>query len=376
MKPAPICVIERKKMSKFRMLAISVGILIFIEGAGLIYFVYRTQKLTEKLESVAPELKRELLVLKKTKQEAEEEHRALTNENEKLKSDRENLLAQTKFLLKHKAKAEELEGSLAAITAKKEEIETTMTAKNKELEEMLKAEREEFGKAHSGLKQQNSKLQGVIKQLMYIQKEVEKERDYLQEAYDKLKDKSTIKEFKKTISNLTKDNKNLDNKFKLAERDKKKLEGLKNKADARIESLEEDLAKYKKDYADAAKKNKAFEREVKNMPKKFQEIARQNRSLIKETAKTHYNLGVFYTKNKEYNRAAMEFAKAVEINPNDAYSHFNLGYIYAEHMVNRRKALEHFRHFLRLAKSNDKDIDWVRKYVLTWDTYEGISPFK
>jgi len=32
--------------------------------------------------------------------------------------------------------------------------------------------------------------------------------------------------------------------------------------------------------------------------------------------------------------------------------------------------------FLTNIKSNDKDTDWVRKYVLTWDTYEGHSAFK
>ncbi|MFH1867911.1 MAG: tetratricopeptide repeat protein [Candidatus Omnitrophota bacterium] len=363
-------------MNKFKMMAICVGILVFVEGAGVLYFAHRAQALSEELENVAPGLKEELNILKKEKQKLEEERSSLADENERIKKDRENLLAQTKFLLNHKAKAEELDNAMKALEAKKQEIETGLTSRNKELEDTLRSEREKFGTEHSALKQQNSKLQGVVKQLMYIQKEVESERDYLQEAYDKLKDKSTITEFKKTISNITKDNKDLDNKFKLAERDTEKLKDLKNKADARIESLETSLDEYKKNYDDAKKKNNALEKEVKNMPKKFQELSRQNRTLIKETAKTHYNLGVFYTKEKEYDRGASEFAKAVEINPDDAYSHFNLGYLYAEHMVNRKKALEHFRHFLRLAKGNDKDIDWVRKYVLTWDTYEGHSAFK
>ena len=98
--------------------------------------------------------------------------------------------------------------------------------------------------------------------------------------------------------------------------------------------------------------------------------------MIKQTAATHYNLGVFYTKNKEYSRAIAEFEKAIELVPDDAYSHFNLGYIYAEHIVNRTRAIEHFRFYLRHAKKDDKDIDWVRKYVLSWETWQGEEPLE
>ncbi|MEI6631307.1 MAG: tetratricopeptide repeat protein, partial [bacterium] len=124
-------------------------------------------------------------------------------------------------------------------------------------------------------------------------------------------------------------------------------------------------------YSEAVSKNKLFEQKTADMPKKFAEVARQNKSLIKETANMHYNLGVFYTKNKEYSRAAAELEKAIELTPDDAYAHFNLGYIYAEYMINRNKAIEHFKHYLRLAKKEDKDVDWVKKYILTWQAYEG-----
>ena len=128
--------------------------------------------------------------------------------------------------------------------------------------------------------------------------------------------------------------------------------------------------------AEAQKKNKRLELEALNVPKKFAEIGRQNKILLKDTAQMHYNLGVFYTKNKEYDRAVAEFEKVVEINPDDSYAQFNLGYIYAEYLVNRDKAVEHFRHYLTLAKSDDKDIDWVKKYLLTWETFNGKKPME
>lgn len=122
------------------------------------------------------------------------------------------------------------------------------------------------------------------------------------------------------------------------------------------------------------RKNRLFEQRVTEAPPKFAELARQNTALIKETANMHYNLGVFYMKQKEYSRAAAEFEKAIELTPNDAYAHFNLGYIYAEYLVNRPKAIEHFQDYLRLAKKDDKDVDWVKKYILTWESWQGKVP--
>ncbi len=90
------------------------------------------------------------------------------------------------------------------------------------------------------------------------------------------------------------------------------------------------------------------------LSKKYIKLARENKILVKRTALMHYNLGVFYTQNKEYNRAVAEFEKAIELNPEDALAHFNLGFIYAEHFENRPKAIERFNQYLKLAKKVTK----------------------
>jgi chromosome segregation ATPase len=180
-----------------------------------------------------------------------------------------------------------------------------------------------------------------------------------------------LKAARKEAESLKKDSKKMSADLKsekaLSAKTLKEKEALeKDKA-----ALSAELKQFKKNYAEAVKKNKAFERDIKNMPKKFSELARQNIAMRKETSEMHYNLGVFYAKNKEYERAANEFAKTVDIDPEHAYAYFNLGYINAEYFVNRKAAIENFRHYLNLAKSDDKDAEWAKKYILTWQTWEG-----
>jgi len=109
---------------------------------------------------------------------------------------------------------------------------------------------------------------------------------------------------------------------------------------------------------------------MRDLPKKFSELARQNRTLIKETSEMHYNLGVANIKNKEYGRAIKEFEKVLELKPQDAYANYNLGYIYAEHLVDRERAIKYFQNYLAYAP-DARDANWVRKYILTWQTWYG-----
>jgi len=151
-------------------------------------------------------------------------------------------------------------------------------------------------------------------------------------------------------------------------------EGVKKEAEAELYRRRVD--EIKKKYAEAVKNNRVLEKKIRRAPKRAAELARENKILIKRTALMHYNLGVFYTQNREFARAVKEFEKAVELNPHDAASFFNLGYIYAEHLQNRSKAVEHFRQYLKVAQKDDKDADWVKRYILTWQTWEGNVPIK
>jgi len=193
----------------------------------------------------------------------------------------------------------------------------------------------------------------------------------LQETLTKEMDKSGIKKLEQDNLSLKSTNKNLESGIKQKEADLARLKESESKLKEESTQLNKKIEGLTKNYSEAVRKNKELENRVTQLPGKFAEISRQNQLLIKRTANMHYNMGVFYTQQKEYTRAVAEFEKAVELTPDDAYSHFNLGYIYAEYLVNRPKAIEHFRHYLRNVKKDDKDVDWVKKYIVTWESYSG-----
>jgi tetratricopeptide (TPR) repeat protein len=202
-----------------------------------------------------------------------------------------------------------------------------------------------------------------------------KERDDIKKALEKMNlDFKIVPETQKENARLKADNSSMQRDLKNLQVKSKRLEEQQLNDSAQLEIYRRQIKEFKRRYEQAMAKNRMLEKKIEQIPAKFAEIARENKVLIKETALMHYNLGVFYTKNKEYSRAIAEFEKDLELNPDDGAAHYNLGFIYAEYLVNRPMALAHFRKFLSLVKSEDKDVDWVRKYILTWQTWEGKKP--
>jgi chromosome segregation ATPase len=282
-------------------------------------------------------------------EDLQKKYTALSRENEAMGEDRANMLAQVKNLLAERNRAVELSASL--------------DKNQSELAEMRKTNEE--------LKNGRTDVQAKLEGLTGERDRLLKERDDLKVLYEKTRKEHVIEDLKDELAKLQKEKGAVENRLRQAESAGAQLKSQAAKQQADIEGLNAQLKNYKKNYAVAQMKNKKLESAALHLPAKFAEIARQNKRLIKETAEMHYNLGVFYSKGKNYERAIAEFEKVLDIDPNDSYAHFNLGYIYAEYLVNRKNSVEHFRHFLRLAKSDDKDVDWVKKYLITWETYEG-----
>jgi len=329
---------------------VAIIVLIFAQTAGIIHFYNKSKGFKQDITALKPAYEK----LSTEEKDLKAKYADLLKENAAMKEDRNNLLTQAKNLLGEKNRASELEISLGKTT--------------KDLEVLTK-EKQEIDSYNLSLKDEVAKLQEA-------QTKMAAERDDFKIAYEKARKDTTIKELQNGIFSLQKEKNNSMASLLKMQKDIDRLGKEKSELTSENDLLAKKLNDYKRNYDSAEKKNKGLEDEAKRIPAKFAEIGRQNKRLIRETAEMHYNLGVFYTKGKEYERATAEFEKVIEITPDDSYAHFNLGYIYAEYLVNRKKAIEHFRHFLRLAKSDDKDVDWVRKYLLTWETYEGKKPMQ
>jgi len=337
-------------MNKFRLATTIIAVLILGESAGLIFFAQRSQRLSERLETLKPGYEK---IDKETK-EIKDKYEALVKEHEAIKEDRNNLLSQTKNMLAERSRSKEIEELLEKVKADKESLEK---------------EKAELSVQVTSLKDEIDKLQGAKMDAL-------KDRDGIKAEYERIKEAWSVKNLQKIISGLKKKKSDLESKFKRAQKENEQLKKQKFELTKDKEGLTEELNGLKKNYADSLENGKKLERQIKEMPDKFVEVSYQNKMLLNETAEMHYNLGVFYTKNKEYRRAIAEFEKVVEINPQDAYSHFNLGYIYAQYVVDRKKAIQHFRLYVNYAKKDDKDVDWAKKYLLTWETYEGKEPMQ
>ncbi len=301
-------------------------------------------------------------------QELKDRYARLERDYNNLSLDRDNLITQAKSLLGNKSRAQELEGLLAESKKEREIFEKDNNALvNKNL----------------GLEEKCGKLETDIGRLRNEKKRAEdllaKERDKSQIKKLEQEKVQLLKEFNAVKLSLSQAKSEVSRYRDLSSRSQITLDSGNKSLAAKIEELDKLRLKVEtlnKSYSEAVRKNRELEQRVLTTPGKFAELARQNKTLIKQTANMHYNLGVFYTKNKEYTRAVAEFEKALELRPDDDYSHFNVGYIYAEYLINRPKAVEHFRHFLRLTKSSDKDVDWVKKYILTWQSWAGKEPME
>ena len=301
-------------------------------------------------------------------QDLKDNYAKLERDYNNLSLDRDNLINQAKSLLGNKGRAEELEGILLA--SKKESA-------------IFEKDNNDLVNKNLGLEEKCEKLETDIGRLRNEKKRAEdllaKERHKSQIKRLEQENVQLMKELNAVKLSLNQFRSESGRYKDLSARAQSSLESGNKSLEAKIEELDKLRLKVEtlnKAYSEAVKKNREMERRVLSTPGKFAELARQNKTLIRQTANMHYNLGVFYTKNKEYTRAVAEFEKALELKPDDDYSHFNIGYIYAEYLVNRPKAVEHFRHFLRLTKSSDKDVDWVKKYILTWQSWAGKEPME
>lgn len=363
--------LAKLSLNKRELIIIIVAVIAFYCGLSYAVVFSSLKKQRSSYQQVArdrEELQKQNAELTKKSLESEKKYSELQQEHENVRKDRDNLLVQAKKMLSDISRLKDLEGSLEKATQEKDGLA-------KQLQDIIKEKQEVI--------RQNLNLKQMIRELDIAHDKSISENKRLEDVLAIERDTSKLSKMEQKNSELQKDKAQLLDNLKRTQADlvreragSAKVKEELSRKEKTVQDFQQKLREFERKYAQALKNNRALEQRITYAPSKFTELARQNKLLIRETAATHYNLGVFYTKNKEYSRAIAEFEKAVELVPDDAYSHFNLGYIYAEQIVDRPKAVEHFRNYLRYAKKDDKDVDWVKKYILTWQSWQGKEPME
>lgn len=356
--------IQRIKGTRIGKMVLTVAALFLIFACLSAYFVFRNYHLSSDMKRQRSEIEKiskEGVDLKNNYDKIQKEYAQLKKEAEQAKTDRENLNTQVKGLLSDRDKARQLEVEIDTLKKAKGIADTTLSTTENEKTLLAK---------------QSQNLKEEIIDLQKIQKQVIKEKEDLQQLLVKERDKSGRKRLEDENNSLKNDLQRSQVNLQSSEAQVKQLKESDNRLQEELKSLSKKVEGYNKDMSQAVTKNRAFEERLTTVPTKFAEMARQNKALVKQTATMHYNLGVFYTKQKEYSRAISEFQRCLELAPDDAYAHFNIGYIYAEYLVNRQKAINHFRKYLQYCKKDDKDADWVKRYIITWQTWDVRQPLE
>jgi tetratricopeptide (TPR) repeat protein len=97
-------------------------------------------------------------------------------------------------------------------------------------------------------------------------------------------------------------------------------------------------------------------------------VQRKNEVIMKDEARVHYNMGNVFFKQGDYQKAAHEFQKAVQLYPQDANFHFNLAFVSGEYLSDHATALRHYQWYLYFAPEAD-DVRLVRERILEAELY-------
>ncbi len=285
-----------------------------------------------------------------------------------LESDRNNVIEQTKKLLEEHSKFAELQESYDDLRRTQQSV---IAQKEKLLSQndKLKKERDSLIAYFEKLKAGFEKLQGEHRTLTADKKKVDKLlNDKVESAPQFQALSAEAKNLRTLNTQQTSTIGMLEQKIKTLTDRLKKIMGREDKMKKQIMTSEKNLNQLKKQNTALAGANKGMNQMVAGVPVKFARIAQENRELVKETSEMHYNLGVFYTQNKNFKMAVKEFERALAIDPDNAKSHYNLGYLYAEEFDKHEQAIMHFQRFLEINPAA-KEAEAIRTYLLMRQTF-------
>lgn len=92
-------------------------------------------------------------------------------------------------------------------------------------------------------------------------------------------------------------------------------------------------------------------------------VTQEQKKLAQDEAKVHYNMGNTYFNQGDYVKAADEYARTLELSPEDANAHYNLAFVGGEFLNDPKIALGHYKKYLFL-NPNAEDAEMVRQKIV------------
>lgn len=204
-----------------------------------------------------------------------------------------------------------------------------------------------------------------LKTLQEAQVEVKKLNSQVEEQQ-----KKNLEDKQKLLDQMTASLKERDNAVREAEGLKKSFyqeRELSLVANDDLDKLRSEVAKLKKESREGIaslensvkKKKQVYETRILSLEAQLEKAKAR---LNSEAARYHYNLGVVYTQNKDFDSAVTELKTALGFNPNNAQAHYNLGIIYDDYFKDKENAKYHYRTFLELKPTSD-DAESVKEWL-------------
>jgi len=300
-----------------------------------------TQKQLGQAAAKALDLEKSNQALAEQVKELEQKVAGLDQEKQRLTIDRDNLLAQVQRQQGQTRDFEQVRGERDLMQG------------------LLKKASEDERQLRSEVADLETRLHDVQQAL----EQVAQERSTLTKQLVQAKKKSKETQLTLELNAQKQENGELNRVMKAAQHELAQSE----KQEA---SLEQRIRKLQQDYTAVVAENSKMRGIARTVPADVSKMVREHERLIKENSDMHYNLGVLFSNNKDYSRAAAEFRKVIELRPDDVDAYYNLGVIYAEHVPDREKAISIFRKYLTL-NPGSKDSGWVKQYIASWRAWEA-----
>ncbi len=126
------------------------------------------------------------------------------------------------------------------------------------------------------------------------------------------------------------------------------------------------------------RENAEYREKVEILKAKFSDAApglaksgRISQKMMRENADMHYNLGTIFLNNKQYKEAIQEYERVLELRPSDPETHYNLGILYDDYSKDSEKALYHYQKYLAV-NPKAPDAKKVESYILNLELEQKV----